>query len=689
MTFHASPGDHDIPAEKPLDLAFEVHPDLENALLEGLSDMSSLSTEDPGSADLPDVSEPVVAHGGSIPGPENPAAGIDADFEAMLLDGLSDGPPDSSADLGTPDLPADTDPPAVAGDAVPEEAEPAVALDADFESALLEGLSAEPEAPPEAAGDPDPPVNPALPDLPPDAVSEPDDLPSGTVFDFESALLEGLPDGPSASSADPDPHDLPEASPTAAAPEDPQAETDGAVSGVLVDFASVLADSLSDSPQTSSDDPEPPDPPVVPEPAVELPEARPDREMPEPGDAIGSGIGADSEDALRESTPDGPAAALAFAADPETEDALREGLLHFEGPTPDCDDPQVWPGGLRAAVAALAEGHSTQLVIVDIDGIPYPAGAIHELAEVCEIGTVVIAVGSDDTVRVNREILLAGVSDYLVKPITAAAVREATALATASERGFSIGGQVAGFAGTGGSGTTTVAAATALHAAERGRYVSILDLNRTVPAMALLLDVEPAPGLDQLFDVAGKMPPDPQMLDGVRAERSERISLYAYRLGVSPPPVPPMPALDWLLGQLRHRSQLVLVDGLDDPEMHFALLAEVDARVLVVEPTVGGAVRAARILGLLGTGAPALLVQNHTREFKPDAGTKLLLNAGIDTPPDIVIPFEATLPEIADRGWPQGRLPRRLRKPVAGLADRILMRAVAGRRALPELSRGI
>ena len=97
-----------------------------------------------------------------------------------------------------------------------------------------------------------------------------------------------------------------------------------------------------------------------------------------------------------------------------------------------------------------------------------------------------------------------------------------------------------------------------------------LDLNRTVPAMALLLDVEPSAGLDQLFDVAGRMPPDAQMLDGVRAERSDRISLYAYRLGSSPPPAPPMPALDWLLGQLRHRSQLVLVDGLDDPEAHFS-----------------------------------------------------------------------------------------------------------------------
>lgn len=595
MTYNASSNGHDLPAEKPLERAPRVHPDLESALIEGLSGAPSLSPENPGSADPPDVPEPV--------------GGIDADFEAILLEGLSDISPVSSEEPAGTNPAEVTDPPAEAG-----EAESAAVLDADFESALLQGLST----------DPDPPASPDSPALSSDAVSESDDSVAATAFDFENSLLEGLSGDPSASSD----ANLPEAPPS---------------------FAGALPDDFSNGPRESSGNTEPADLPAVP----------------------------------------GPAAALAFALDPETEDALREGLLHFEGPTPECDDPQVWPGGILAAVTALSEGHSSRLVIVDIDGIPYPAGAIHELAEVCEIGTVVIAVGSDDSARVNREILLAGVSDYLVKPVTAAEVREAAALATASDRNFPTGGHVAGFAGTGGSGTTTVAAATALHAAAQGRYVSVLDLNRTVPAMALLLDVEPSAGLDQLFDVAGRMPPDAQMLDGVRAERSDRISLYAYRLGSSPPPAPPMPALDWLLGQLRHRSQLVLVDGLDDPEVHFSLLAEVDARVLVVEPTAAGAVRAARILDLLGGGAPPLLVQNHTRAFKPQAGTRLLLDAGVETPPDVVIPFEPTLPEIADRGWPRGRMPRRLRKPIASLADRIPMQATAGRPALPETSRGI
>ena len=79
--------------------------------------------------------------------------------------------------------------------------------------------------------------------------------------------------------------------------------------------------------------------------------------------------------------------ALAFATDPHSERALREGLAGLP-------DAQVWPGDLRAAAAALAQGHAPRIVFVDIDDIAYPAGALYELSTVCEVGTIVIALGS-------------------------------------------------------------------------------------------------------------------------------------------------------------------------------------------------------------------------------------------------------------------------------------------------------
>ena len=42
----------------------------------------------------------------------------------------------------------------------------------------------------------------------------------------------------------------------------------------------------------------------------------------------------------------------------------------------------------------------------------------------------------------------------------------------------------------------------------------------------------------------------------------------------------------------------------------------------------------------------------------------------METAPDVVVPFDASLPGLASSGWPRGRLPRGLRKPIATLVDR-------------------
>lgn len=379
----------------------------------------------------------------------------------------------------------------------------------------------------------------------------------------------------------------------------------------------------------------------------------------------------DRDEMPLEVIPPGPAAALAFATDPDTETALRDGLLGYESASGGDGDPQVWQGGLRAAIAALADGHSAPLVFVDIDGVPYPAGAIHELAAVCEVGTVVIAVGSDDSARPGRELLLAGVSDYLAKPVSAEAVR-AVAVSARDATDGRPGGCVAGFVGSGGSGATTVATATALHVAARGCYVSVLDLSRSVAAAALALGVEPAAGLDQLLETAGKAAPDPEMVEGVCARRSGRIEVFAHRWSPTLPAAPSSTAVDSLLAVLRRRSQLVVVDGFDAPAMRLSPPVEVDRQVFVAEPTAEKAARAGRMMEMFGTDRPPLFVQNHTRAFRRGAGARALRSAGIEIEPDAVIPFEPLLPRAADWGWPRAHLPRSLRKPVTALTDRLL-----------------
>ena len=454
------------------------------------------------------------------------------------------------------------------------------------------------------------------------------------------------------------------------------AEASAASPGIEFDDT-LLLDLAGVAPVSSDGDDAPEALPAAPgAPPSSAPEPAFDVSLPDAGIDPSRGPGSEPDDgyadAPLEAASPGPAAVLAFATDADTEMALRDGLLGFGSASAGTGEPQVWQGGLRAAIAALAEGRTAPLVIVDIDGVAYPAGAIHELAAVCEVGTVVVAVGSDVSARPGRELLLSGVSDYLAKPLTAEAVRGVASRALAEAAGRRPGGRVACFVGCGGSGATTLAVATALQAVSRGCYVSVLDLSRSVAAAALALGVEPVAGLDQLLETADKVEVEPDSLEGVCGRRMDRIEVYAHRWSPEHPVIPSAAGMDRLLAALRQRSQLVLVDGLDEAETRFVSSAEFDTRVFVAEPTADNAPRLARMMDLLDGDRPLAFVQNHTRPFRRDAGARALRDLGLGMEPDLTVPYDPTVPETADRGWPQGKLPRPLRKPVSALTDRLL-----------------
>ena len=602
----------------------------------------------------PDRADPVVPGSDATDRSADPAADPDGSPEASSLDEF---PLDSVWSYGGPRAELEVEPaaPSEHGEGSPSErtavsgAEGAHAIDDPYSTAR--GPNEEPADPPTAALG---------------GRQQPDELKAGdppgfpTTSELEQALVEGL------SAVDDSYREA--AGPAAGAP-------DGGFDADLA--ARIERDGLeeaTDYPFASVGDEEAPGV----EPAPGLAPAL-DTTAVAPGALETPGSRAAREDAMPSPSPDPASAvpfvvageapgALAFATDPESEDALREALAEHP-------EPQVWPGGLRSAVAALAAGHSPRLLFVDLDGTAYPAGAIHELAAVCEVGTAVVAFGSNATARFSREVLLAGVGDYLVKPLGAAAVRAAAARATAPGDGLEAG-RIAAFTGTGGSGATTLAALTALLAAERGRYVSVLDLGRAFSALPFALDVHPAPGLDQLLETAERAAPEAEMVEAVRAWRSDRIAVCGHRFGPSPPPAPSAAAVRRVLADLARGSHLVVVDGLEDPATRVAALAAADTAVLVAEPTAGGAARAARLIERLDPqsreGGPLALVVNHTRALPRAARRRALRAAGVPATPEAVVPFEPSVPPLADRGWPRGKCPASVAKPLGALVDRLL-----------------
>ena len=356
-----------------------------------------------------------------------------------------------------------------------------------------------------------------------------------------------------------------------------------------------------------------------------------------------------------------------FACDAATERAFRAGLAGRAA--------RVQRARLTTALQTLAAEPSPPLVFVDLDRVTKPEEAARKLTAVCALGTAVVAVGSTDTAELARLLLRHRVRDYLVKPISPAAVRDAAAKALddTSERDYA--GRVVTLAGTAGCGVSTLVAAIARRDEDADGTALAVDLDPLAGKVAARLDTEPRGDLAGLLahlepgsaaedgvpavpDESAELVP----LDGfdrigeVIAPTATAVSLLAYP-STGPAPAAPTPAaVCELLRDLANRARLVMVSGITDPQARAEVMQRSDARVLLYEPTLPSISAAVQCLALVGADYPTLLVQSHPRVPKSALSAAQIRYAFAERRPDVVIPFDPALHAAAARGK-RGRSP--------------------------------
>jgi CheY-like chemotaxis protein len=119
----------------------------------------------------------------------------------------------------------------------------------------------------------------------------------------------------------------------------------------------------------------------------------------------------------------------AFVCDDATADMLRPVAVEH-GWSPE----KVNKGGLRNAVQSLSGSASPNILFVDLSESADPLNDINALAEVCEPGTIVIASGTVNDVRLYRDLVASGIHDYLLKPFTVDQLRDTFAHAQMIQR---------------------------------------------------------------------------------------------------------------------------------------------------------------------------------------------------------------------------------------------------------------
>jgi pilus assembly protein CpaE len=335
----------------------------------------------------------------------------------------------------------------------------------------------------------------------------------------------------------------------------------------------------------------------------------------------------------------------AFVCDDDTLDLIRAAANDMGWAVEKCNK-----GGLRNAVQSLSVSASPNILFVDMSESGDPINDINALAEVCEPGTVVIAAGQVNDVRLYRDLLSSGIQDYLLKPLSLEQVRESLTVAQAmlaapkhADMSDNKPHHMMAVVGVrGGVGASLVATSLAWAMSEQAdRQTALLDLDVHFGTGALTLDLEPGRGLIDAID-------NPSRIDGLFIERamvraSDKLSLLSAEAPIHQPVMTDGSAFFQLEEELRNAFEMTIVDIPRQVLIPFPhLMSEVGTVVLVTDVTLAAARDTIRLLSWFKqnvTGARVVLVANKFQSAIGELSRKEF-ESSIERDIDVVIPFD-------------------------------------------------
>jgi pilus assembly protein CpaE len=369
----------------------------------------------------------------------------------------------------------------------------------------------------------------------------------------------------------------------------------------------------------------------------------------------------------------------AFVCDESTAEMLRP-LVSELG----WQAEKVNKGGLRTAIQTLSVSPSPTILFVDLSESGDPLNDINALAEVCEPGTLVIAAGQVNDVRLYRELIGSGIQDYLLKPFSQDQFRDALAGAQAAltsprshEAAKDKPRMMTAVIGTrGGAGASTIASSLAWSFGELAqRSTALLDLDVHFGTGALALDLEPGRGLTDAIE-------NPSRIDGLFIERAmvranDHLAVLSAEAPINSPLISDGAAYYQLQEELKAAFDSVVLD-LPRSMMvqHPHLVADIQSAVVVTELTLAATRDAIRILSWLKSNAPSARVVVVANRVLPQSEVSHKdFESSIERKIDFVVPLDSKLAiQAAKLGKPLAEIAKgsKLAAPLNGLASNLL-----------------
>lgn len=308
------------------------------------------------------------------------------------------------------------------------------------------------------------------------------------------------------------------------------------------------------------------------------------------------------------------------------------------------DEELVLEPTLDAVLRRIREGYAPRVLILDLSDSAAPIAELSAARSVGGGDLKILAFGTVNDVSLFRDLLAAGATDYLVKPVNREALTSSLEIQKATVSNGSGLGEVVAFVGSrGGVGATTTAVSCAwLLGEKRQERTALVDLDLHFGTVGLKLDTDPGTGLCEALE-------QPSRIDSLFVERamiklSDTLRMLAAEAALGETMMVDPGAIDVLLYELRRKFSWVLVDlpRWVNPTQRVVLGAA--TRVIILcERSLAGLRDTIRLQALIRENAPQariLLVDGGASGERATVG-KSEFEKAIGSPLDAVLPYDA------------------------------------------------
>lgn len=308
----------------------------------------------------------------------------------------------------------------------------------------------------------------------------------------------------------------------------------------------------------------------------------------------------------------------------------------------------VQMGGVEAAVAFYRNASTPNLIVIEsLLDRQQMLSDLERLAEVCDPGTKVIAIGHVNDVLLYRELLRRGVSEYVVAPMTVPQMIESIASVYDDPETEPVGQVIAFIGAKGGAGSSTICHNTAFSIAKALESdVVIADFDLPFGTAGLDFNQDPLQGIADALATPERL--DEVLLDRLLSRCSDHLSLFAAPTALDRPYDVDSGACETVLDVVRANVPWVTVDV---PHLWTGWAKEIvlkaDHVVLTAMPDLASLRNTKNLVDQLKSARPndrpPMLVLNQVGMPKrPEIAIKDFSHA-IELEPKAVIDFDAQL----------------------------------------------